>query len=672
MAKYCSSCNTLSEDDSIKFCPACGGNEFYPAQAAPEVPFDQNDAYTQPQDFAEQPNVAEPQVQADPALDSFYGQTPEFVAGETTGFEPGTEPVGKPKKKRLLKRLIIGGVAIAAAVAVALSPIPSFVAGYAIKIFGSDEQYMAFVENKALKQYTDSFVNWYENYLKGIAKRDVSLDTEIGIKLGELPKTLLAARTGMKASEMDWIEDTKLRYSTNLKGDEMSYDVGLKVGDIDILSAMATLDMSDQVVLLGMKELTDDVLQIDIGEMESELGLLFNDDTTAILEALPDGKMIRKLANKYFKIFTKNFKNASMSDEQFEVGDISQKLTVIEVDVNEKFILNAAAAVLKEAEKDKDIKSIIKDIEKAAEKSGLMFGDTNLYSEFKSAVSNMRDDIDEQLDVLDGSGRTLCTWYDYVDWTHDIVGHKIEDGDGDTLVEYVELKKGSKVEVEGNIPRVVSITGSGTEKSGKRNMSCELNIAGSGKVTVKLEDYKINDAKKGKLEGTVRILPDLESFNIDTSDLLNTDLPVLSSLEPELKVSFKMDGKSQSLDIDLLNGGSLIAGITVDSKMSGGKSVSDPSGERYNAKSEEDIRKFLSKLDMDSLLQNLKKAGLPGSVLDPIEDLLGNYTKLIENAGNSYRDYDDDEDYEDYEGYEGYEEVEEAEDYEDVEDYVDF
>ena len=575
------------------------------------------------------------------------------VENEATVENAFAQPEFNTKKKGKLGLKI--GLAATALVLAAAIVIGAFnfqaLKGFFLKNLGSDEDYLRYVESKAFSSYTGTIVKSYGKLLSADFSKigaDSAASSSFTIELGEEALDLLEGYVG---TDLEWLNQLEINVDTNISGDLTQFIVDLGMGGKQFLSLDAIMNMQSQEILVGMPNLSDAYISIsesasyyDVSDdyyggyvddydygygsvlppsaSSSVLGILESEYLPKLIEALPSEEVLGELIDKYIGIALDEIKNVSKSSTTLEIDDISEKVTVLKTKISEKTAINMLIAVLKEAKKDSEIKSIIKDFCEVLEDEGLLDDTSDIYPAYKDAVDSILDSLDEV--KSEASSETVLVITSYIDSAHEVIGRKITMNDNDLLY-YAVLTDGDDFECE-YVSGAVKVLGSGKNTDGKVTAEYTLDIMDENYGKLVLTDF-VTDTENDKfLNGTVEIYP---SKSVVDSIIDSEVSSVVSLLDPGIKIDLKSEGNSVDIGLSIVSNGKTFFGIKSTAKDETFTEIETPSDldiyETYEAMD------WLATFDLEKLVDDLKNTDIPEEIVSAVEY----YVELF----NSYYDY---------------------------------
>lgn len=528
----------------------------------------------------------------------------------------------KPKKAGKLG-LIIGAAALVLAVLlVALNWKP--ISRFFVRTFAAPETYLAVVEKDAAADVAENIAAAYDKYMNSYSSDGAVTDMEIKLEAGDLLLNVLttALKQNGMALDLNWVESVTLSPTVEVYKNMTRADIGVGLNDTHLATISLVMDMDAGMVYVGIPELhktylsfeAEDIFGYEYEEVFQSM-TQSQEMTKELMKLMPTGEELKTLINTYWGIVADSFADGEKETQKVSCGGLKQKLTVITVELSQKDVLKLAGDLLEQAQDDKIVKKLIKGFNRyATEMNGY---DMDLYSQFDDVVDELLDDLDYMMD--EAARGDFITIETFVDNKNTIVGRTITvETDGEEVeIYYITVTEGKEFAFQADIANRIVIEGEGTLDGDKRTGSYTLSVDGTEYVTLELEDFACTD---NTLSGTVRIVPSSDLYS-STGGALSV-VGILSTATLEL--TFDEDTVRLAVEV---SGAEMIA-LTLSATSGKSSVIAIPESISNNATSAEGL-KWMSEFDLDGLVNNLKKAGVPNDYMDLINGLIPQFRDLV-------------------------------------------
>ena len=595
---FCKNCGNQIADGTA-FCGVCG------AQITDASAAENNQPGTEPE-------VAANEAAAPADTTQYEAAAPETEPVAPTYVNDGEVNDAAPKKKSSKKWLFIGIPVLAVILAVVLCF--NTLTGFVLKTFGSNAAYFAYVEGTSLGEYSKTATSVY-GIGKNTIANGVGMEGEIAIELGDTLTTMLSGYAG--GMDLSWLNQIKLVVDSDSANGNGSCTAALILGDQTVLNLEYIIDNDKGAIYLRCKELSDKFITFDISggntvflpTATNSVSNVGNNLSTIVAKYLPDEEQLEKLLEKYVTILLKQITDDDVTREAGEItaNGITQKCTILKLNITDRLVLNVAKAVLNEAENDKDIIAVIEDLEKGINEVSEVSG--NAVEEYKNSVAEAKTEIEDAIASLEGNGNEYFTLTDYVNGSHEILGREISVA-GIKVISILSAENGSDVGYEITVSDKLSVLGKG-KKSGDA-ISGEFSLCVEGKELLILTiDNLSSDIEARASKGTM-----VMKLGKDVAELIESDAyTAISMLDLSLKVEIDTSSSKGDYTIVLLSGEKTFVKLTANEKSTDPKVAEAPAeGETINSDEFD-----LSDLDLSKIMENLKKAGVPESLLSILQ-----------------------------------------------------
>lgn len=590
---FCPNCGSPINDESV-FCPVCGKNltaeQEIPAAPETEVLTPEASPWTQPVEAA--PVYTEAPVYEPTAADPFA----------QVSFD---EKPAKPKKK--LWKILVPIVALVAVVAIVAVCFADAMTGFFIKTFGSDESYLQFVEQKAFAGTAEGVSRFYGAYI-GAFSADQADTSVLKLNISDDALDLLSTTMGAPI-DLSFINEVAFHLNGNTKDGMTNGDLILEISGQTILDLAFFLDMDAPAMILGLPNLTEQYIKVDM-ETSGDANPVAILTDGKLIAALPSEQTLESLLNKYYAVIVENIDEAEATTDTLEVKGISKKVTALTVKIDAEMANKMAAAILNTAKEDKDLETIIRNMANALKEAQLITEEeaNNAYADFLEGIEDGLAEI-ENTDPADDDQLIITT---YVDGAHNVVGRKLNTGDEE--ISFVAVTEGTKFacgfEAEG-----VVLLGEGTMKDGKIGAEFSLEVEGEKMLTLKASDLAVaKDSVSGKL------LIEPADALLDTLDMDAQSKDMVKGMELALALDFSYSKEKSSVTLGVNSKGSSMVSIAIDSETKEPQTVTLPDDSKVLDM--EQMQTWLMSLDFNKLVDALGNTELPQELVGALENLL--------------------------------------------------
>lgn len=596
-----------------------------------------------------QEQVMQETVQQEPVQQESVAEENPFATFET--------PAAAPKKVDAKKWIKLLGLPLAG-IAV-LAALVAIFWGSLVKLFGSPQDYYEYVENKTVKEATKDVTSGYGRFLE-LAGEEAGAKTKIEFNVSDTALDLLKNAMGDEI-DLAWLDNVEIELETKKDGGKEQIQAAVVVEGTKLLTADVIVDMETGEAFISCEPLSDQIMKMNLSELmgaQPEAMALLSDKD--FIKALPTEKELNKLITKYVELALENLSKVKESSEKVEVGDITEKLTVLEVEISEKDLNKMAVSVLKEAKSDKDLEECIKRLAKYVLKATESdMSASEMYSQFKDGIKQAIDSLND----ADPSKDPRMVMTTYVNSKHEVVGRTIatinytydEDGemeeDGETeMFSYITVRKGAKFAFEMKLGETAKIVGEGTEKNDVINGEFELiSVEKQWSDEYYYNDYEdeeedeeeepeiietvvliveFNDlsVKNNYLNGNITLKPSEEM--LEEMDLGSMGEMAFAVLDPAISLDITSNKDKVSLTVSLANGGDKLFGVSVSSEITKGGNIKTPDEDEVVSQYD-----WLDTVDTEKVMEKLEETSISEDLIDMVTNMLGF------GGSNYYDDY---------------------------------
>ena len=585
-----------------------------------------------------------------PSQDGFNRSAQESSQNSNTGYSysqpPETAAVDmfsaqQPPKKKGGFKLIAGGIAAVLAVVVLLMAFnASAMTNFFKRTFSSPKDYYKYVTEKRIKSSSASLAKIYDSNIAEAKKNlNCKYESEVKLEVGESLISTLGLISG--GQDFSWLESLSCKINGSVKDKAQSAAIQYFLNDKELIAADCFID--GESMFVGLPDISDEYLYLDLTDNAvygSALQNIIKGEKD--YDALPQGKDIEKILNKYSLMLLDSVSDVKKSSEKLSVGNISQNTTKLEATVRGEDYAEAVKKIAGSAKNDEDVKKIVTalyDSMVTLNPSVMMAKNReDFYKQFQNYLDKLEDEIDGQ--DLEDSSVKITIW---VDDKGKIVGSESEalnNGEGNLSYGYKMPFKGDKFGYEFNISNdkgtLAALDGEGKYTSGKLSGNFTLSVntssfgfsggysgiyGGDGEdeeekleavADINLKSFDVKALEKGKYDVEFELTP-----AEDSSILQNA--PMLGSVQ----LNFLLKGDDFKLEV--LEGENSYFTLTTNIKTTpNGETVEMPD-EGIDMTDNEALEEWTKEADWDNLFDKLRETDIPEEWIEAMESSI-NYS----------------------------------------------
>ena len=431
-----------------------------------------------------------------------------------------------------------------------------------------------------------------------------------------LEQAVFGGETGM---DLKWINNLTVGVDVAKKNDLMSLAMNLGLSKTKIISLDILMDMANSKLFMGIPELSSKYLGKDVDLPTPAWTGLFTDYSA---EVLPSAETFGKLLNKYLDIALDNITLPEKESAELTASGLTKTVSKQTVVINQKMIAAVCTAVLTEAKTDTDIQAILQDIQTvmAAE---YPTADVDVHAAFVQAIDELLEDMaDESLSEEELATVTLYTDGDL------LIGVTVE-SQGRELCRCVTVNTADKTGIDialwmysasagesgtvyGKGGKAFGVAGSGTQTNGKHNGTYEVTVQDRVMLSVEFKDVT-------ESAGTVRVWPEEGLYD----SLGSQNSSALSVMDLGLEFVFNRTANKEEITVNLLSGTAVYAGVTLKVSTGTDANITLPSDSQVvDVQDNAAMQNWVNSLDLNKIVDNLRKGGLPTELVDMLESAL--------------------------------------------------
>lgn len=532
------------------------------------------------------------------------------------------------KSKQFLKKS--AAVCTAALLSVTAAPVSAFAEG----------TYNELVKNA----WTEAIANFTAEYARSFEEYDMlksGMHEDMTLTLDDAGRSLLGF---MVPVDISWFEELNFSSDVTIAEDGEFMNAGLYLNGTKICTMEYYLDFDNLDIYMKFPEFHDGYLKMNYAdsitqsqaELEAEIQAMeengstpeeieefakFSEELTSGITSpeffktllqitgdlpafMPEASVVEELLNKYTGIFFDHVAEADASEETIALESISDTLTVYEGQLNDTAATAMMQEILDTAKSDEQLKEL------------LNFWDEklpnveNLYQSFLDMLEECSVKLNEEEinDALYLSSKI------YVNKDGEIVGKDLsftEEDNTTPLYNLLTLRDEENYESRflfGPADDGFSLTGSGQISGSTLNGAYTLSVNDTPTASIEVRDYDTEATKNGCFNGSFEITPiaavgENESYNMLQNFSLITDIA--------------SERDSGTFDLTLASAGVSLGRLSIAANM--GAAVEKPDTadftDVYNLTDEAAFNEYMSTMDFETILDNLRTAGVPEELI---------------------------------------------------------
>lgn len=482
----------------------------------------------------------------------------------------------------------------------------------------------------AKENVTKTIENFCQHYAKTLDRGDsIENSSSIDLNLSNEGSTLLNT---LSSADISWINSANLSMDNSLKKDAAAQSANLYINGVKICTINLLMDSKDSSVYINIPEVSDGYVKANLEDISSKNednsstdSLHVNMQAADILEnyftakeTLPSADALQDIFEKYSEIVIDKLPEGDSSKETVTAGDVSEEQDIVTTEIDQKAAADIMEAIYSSAKDDSGLKELFDSFST----------DDYTYEDFimslDDMVTSLKGDYDKSSDTEDiappetesiaegepygeahedASEFILKTYWN----GQDIVGSQlaVETSLGEEAVfKYLETSDGDKKGVLFNIAgsEGISVEGSGTVSDNKLNGTYTFSSNNKDMMKINITDHDLSLWKDGNLKGTYELTGTTDG-SFDGMDVkLSLDR---SETKSECRASLSVHG-------------TYLGALTISSENKDSVIVPDKDSieKIYDFTSESDVNDFTDSMNMDTVMENLDKAGMPENWLD--------------------------------------------------------
>ncbi len=535
---------------------------------------------------------------------------------------------GRPRKKKsgMTTALLVGGVVLVLLAVILIAVFSG--------VFASPEARLEKMEKANAKLIAEAVSQAYGDYVDSLEESQKQLDKGMGVQADieltvneNLLSSLLYAMVGenMSGVNMNWLNSVLVRLDLDAKGTQMDLSVGVCINDTVLATVDALTDADGGKMFLGIPELNQQYLTMDLEQMDVDLSSAYAalEPAKKLAEELPSEKEVKKMLDTYLQIVMSYTEAVDKAEETVTVGGETKKMTVLKAKITEAKLLELVIKMGKTAQEDETLKKLVFAITNFSNAiNEAMYGDyyygytpEEAYADLMMELADGVETLEEQLQEADQENYLILS--NYISGGM-IVGRRLQLHNAGEWYEeelihclFVPGKNGGVFEA---VVPSEELKISGVVSGDEIELSLEAD--GEHLLTVNAQELEV---KNGVLNGQVQLKPSDEMVS-ELFYAMGMGYPTYVSQDTYLQLRFDGSKKATTTEVALVVGGNTLVGVTVDAKEAKYNKITMPAS-AISASSESDLMIWVAGIQFDKLIANMQTAGVPNEYVQVVQQL---------------------------------------------------
>lgn len=478
-------------------------------------------------------------------------------------------------------------------------------------------------EKAALKSLTESLPENWDAYVENYEKSAAGTKSNMTLKVEDTGRALVGALMG--GADVSWLQSISLDSEISIKDGVEAVVSSVLLNDNKLCDFNVFIDLANVMEYIQIPELSESYITAPVSsdsEEDSDETQQFLDTYMTTLSdltsVLPDSKTLSTLLDRYGNIVIDNVEEGSSVEESVSVDGISENCTAYEGLISEKALSAITEEVLTTAKDDEEIKALF---DQWSDESS---DGEDQYKEFQDAIESALKDLSTDETSDENEMLSSKVW---VNADGKIVGREIGIADDTEVTPVFTWKAPSDGDSSALLLELaaddtsLTFTGSGKTADGLLNGDYIFAVDGTETVDINVENLETKPEKTGYYNGTFNI--SFPSGDTDSTDE-ETEVNPLAGFGAVVKLISDAEADTSTLELTVTTSGAAIATLSITGEYGDGVEIPDFASltKTYDATSDEDMTGYLTEVNWDTFLTNVKAAGVPDELASQLEEVL--------------------------------------------------
>lgn len=482
------------------------------------------------------------------------------------------------------------------------------------------------------QDFVDGFTGVYGAVLGAMGgQTDVSSHTQMDISVTLGADLVGSLSTMMQLYDASWLQEFGLNMDVNYTKDLTKMVLALRLGDTELASAEMIQDMVNQMVYLGLPGLSEQYLTA--GEALTQgavsMGAVSGvEDYAALIAALPTEATLNTILTRYLNLMLQELDEPTVGKETLSLSGISQEVNTTTHTISHSEMLNMAEAMLKAAQTDAELEAVLDQISAYVNAQGeakfaqysqhyvydpywdlyeVVWENVDIHQEMMDGIEDTLEDIAELRPQLED--RDLLVLTVFADGEKDLgIRLKVDEGYETLEINAYSLIQNDNTALLVEIGDAFHFAGTGTRSKDLASGSYILSVNGQDMVYLDVQNMDMKALEAGNLKGSLslRLSQDMIEELFGYNGFVTT--------RTKLNINLNTEGDNGVIEFKLYEGSEFTLGITMRSKKLPAEKIQLPTNV-VKVEKEEDLMNWVSGLDLEKLMQNLRQAGVPEALV---------------------------------------------------------
>lgn len=485
-------------------------------------------------------------------------------------------------------------------------------------------------EKTALKNLTEALPGTWDEYLENYNKSISGTKSNITLRVEDTGRALLGVLMG--GADVSWLKDVSIDSNISINDGVEAIVSSLLINGNQICDFNIFMDLANMMQYIQIPEISEAYviapISTDTDENNSEESQAAIMATLSDLtKMLPDSKTMTTLLDRYGNIIIDSFEEGSSVEETISVDGISESSTVYEGLLSDKSANEMLDNILTTAKDDSEIKALF---DKWSEGSD---NGEEQYKEFQKMIENSLNNKDNEENITTG----IVSSKIWVNENGKIIGREIgviENNETSPLFTWKAPSEGNNSALSLAFTaedESFTLTGSGTALDGLLNGDYTIAIDGVDSVNINVKDLETKPEKSGYYNGTFNVSFPSDTGESSSEEGSEAEANPLAGFGAVVKLISDASAETSSLELTITSSGASLATLSLTGGYGEGVEIPDLKSidKSYNATSDEDMTGYLDEINWDTLIANVKAAGVPDELASQLESIL---VSAIESA----------------------------------------